>query len=516
MLSSTAETSTAGGNSVFSSHGPSGERRFQGTEVLYEEERTSTTTRPLSSAVRASPRIANLRTFSSEDQVGEGASSKHQLEGSSKAGKDADQGRLARLKAKVKSFGYGITLASLLWFFLTPAMVVVVYLLCNKDRCTVLKMPVLPDTVGAYLKWKLFPAYGVFLAAQALLQALPVGRTVYGFPSKIFKHHVAFQYRLNGWVNLLGTCAAFGVLLYYRFPMTIPYRYSFQLLMTALVYAVVLSVFLYIKGIFATRNHKFPYGNTGNILNDFVVGRELAPRIGELYDLATLSFRCGLLSWAWLLGSMAWHEYDHHGCLDYNFAVTVVCQLLYICVIMLDEEYFLGAVFVTEDSLGFVAVVSNLVVVPFFGILPAKFLLEHRQSLPLYCLASIALVFLVGLATLHLSQKRKHFFRRNWPDPSIRGHGLDYLIDKSGNKLLVSGLWGFVRHPNYLGDLLCTLAVALPCGFRHVLPYYTLLLCVVMLVARSVQVDSKCRQRYGDLWVHYTQRVKYRLIPYVF
>lgn len=130
--------------------------------------------------------------------MGEGASSKHQLEGSSKAGKDADQGRLARLKAKVKSFGYGITLASLLWFFLTPAMVVVVYLLCNKDRCTVLKMPVLPDTVGAYLKWKLFPAYGVFLAAQALLQALPVGRTVYGFPSKIFKHHVAFQYRLNG------------------------------------------------------------------------------------------------------------------------------------------------------------------------------------------------------------------------------------------------------------------------------------------------------------------------------
>lgn len=36
---------------------------------------------------------------------------------------------------------------------------------------------------------------------------------------------------------------------------------------------------------------------SGNILNDFVVGRELAPRIGELYDLATLSFRCGLLSW---------------------------------------------------------------------------------------------------------------------------------------------------------------------------------------------------------------------------
>lgn len=34
----------------------------------------------------------------------------------------------------------------------------------------------------------------------------------------------------------------------------------------------------------------------------------------------------------------------------------------------------------------------------------------------------------------------------------------------TGKSLLVSGWWGLVRHPNYLGDLLMALAWSLPCG----------------------------------------------------
>ena len=34
----------------------------------------------------------------------------------------------------------------------------------------------------------------------------------------------------------------------------------------------------------------------------------------------------------------------------------------------------------------------------------------------------------------------------------------------TGKNLLVSGWWGFVRHPNYLGDLIMALAWSLPCG----------------------------------------------------
>lgn len=42
--------------------------------------------------------------------------------------------------------------------------------------------------------------------------------------------------------------------------------------------------------------------------------------------------------------------------------------------------------------------------------------------------------------------------------------GLETISTATGKRLLVSGWWGLVRHPNYLGDLLMALAWSLPCG----------------------------------------------------
>lgn len=47
--------------------------------------------------------------------------------------------------------------------------------------------------------------------------------------------------------------------------------------------------------------------------------------------------------------------------------------------------------------------------------------------------------------------------------------GLETIATSTGKRLLVSGWWGFVRHPNYLGDLLMALAWSLPCGKKPVL-----------------------------------------------
>lgn len=41
---------------------------------------------------------------------------------------------------------------------------------------------------------------------------------------------------------------------------------------------------------------------------------------------------------------------------------------------------------------------------------------------------------------------------------------LETIATATGKRLLVSGWWGLVRHPNYLGDLLMALAWSLPCG----------------------------------------------------
>ncbi|XP_049267261.1 delta(14)-sterol reductase TM7SF2 isoform X4 [Rhipicephalus sanguineus] len=464
--------------------------------------------------VRSSPRIATMHSTSLEEdeEVVPSTSKKSVVQFVEPKGRF--QLRMPQVRLP---FRLGMSLNALLWFFLMPSLALVLHLLCQKDSCTVLKTPIVPRTLDAYFHWKFFIGYPAFLLIQALLQALPVGRTVQGFPSKALKHRISYDYRINGYVNLLATAAVFGGLAWYGFPMAIPYRHILQLLVTAITFAPVLALFLYIKGRYSSWEHQFPPGNTGNVLNDYVKGRELSPRIGRTFDLAALCFRCGLLTWAILLGAMAWYQFKAEGCLDYGFAVSAACQMLYICTVFMDEEYYLSSAFVNEDGLGYVAVASFLVLMPFVSALPAKFLLEQRpKTLPLICYAGVLILFLAGLISMHIAHKRKYHLRRNWPDPSSRGPGLDYLLDNAGNRLVISGLWGFVRHPNYLADLVCHLAFALPCGFHHVLPFYSVLLSTLFLVTRTLEVERKCRQRYGDLWASYTQRVKYRLVPYVF
>ncbi|KAL3212199.1 hypothetical protein MRX96_036087, partial [Rhipicephalus microplus] len=56
-------------------------------------------------------------------------------------------------------FSLGMTLSSLFWFFLVPSLAFVLYLLCQKESCTIMKAPRVPRTLDAYFHWKLFIGY---------------------------------------------------------------------------------------------------------------------------------------------------------------------------------------------------------------------------------------------------------------------------------------------------------------------------------------------------------------------
>lgn len=53
---------------------------------------------------------------------------------------------------------------------------------------------------------------------------------------------------------------------------------------------------------------------------------------------------------------------------------------------------------------------------------------------------------------------------RAWVCVCVCAADLKSIPTATGKNLLVSGWWGVVRHPNYLGDLLMALAWSLPCG----------------------------------------------------
>nr|CAD7405820.1 unnamed protein product [Timema cristinae] len=94
--------------------------------------------------------------------------------------------------------------------------------------------------------------------------------------------------------------------------------------------------------------------------------------------------------------------------------------------------------------------------------------------------------------------------------------GVETISSFGGKKLLVSSWWGWLRHPNYLGDILIHWAWGLTCGWPIVLPYFLALATTMLLVHRAVRDDIRCKQRYGTAWDRYCSRVKYRIVPHVF
>jgi protein-S-isoprenylcysteine O-methyltransferase Ste14 len=83
--------------------------------------------------------------------------------------------------------------------------------------------------------------------------------------------------------------------------------------------------------------------------------------------------------------------------------------------------------------------------------------------------------------------------------------------------LLVSGFWGASRHINYLGEVLMATGITLSVGHPSILwpwlyPFYY----VLLLGTRQIADDKRCSKKYGGLWDEYEEKVKYRIIPFLY
>ncbi|ETE60027.1 Lamin-B receptor, partial [Ophiophagus hannah] len=139
------------------------------------------------------------------------------------------------------------------------------------------------------------------------------------------------------------------------------------------------------------------------------------------------------------------------------------------------------------DGFGFMLAYGDLAWVPFLYSLQSCFLVTHPQKLSLPLAGGIVLL-----------------------------NGLRTIPTATGRRLLVSGWWGFVRHPNYLGDLIMAFAWSLPCGFTHILPYFYIIYFTLLLAHRDARDEHQCLRKYGLAWQEYCRRVRYRIFPYLY
>ncbi|XP_067884367.1 delta(14)-sterol reductase LBR isoform X2 [Heterodontus francisci] len=436
-----------------------------------------------------------------------------------------EEGKLIELETKddrlyikkravqTQEWEFGGPVGAFFIMFLLPAALVLLLLMCAVDDASILNFP--PPIPALQTLWN-STALGIFVLwflFQALLYLLPIGKVVEGVPLANGK---TLKYRINAFYAFLLCTTALGAALYYEVNLGYIYSNLLQLAISAMVFSLVLSIYLYVRSWRVPADELAPGGNSGSFVYDFFIGRELNPRIRN-FDLKYFcELRPGLMGWFVINLGLLFAEMEVQGRDVPSLAMILVngFQLLYVLDALWNEAAILTTMDIVHDGFGYMLAFGDLVWVPFAYSLQAFYLVNHPNELSWPMALAIIALNTVGYIIFRGANSQKNAFRRNPHDPKL-AH-LKTIPTATGKSLIVSGWWGFVRHPNYLGDLIMALAWSLPCGFNHILPYFYIIYFTCLLVHREARDEHQCKMKYGVVWNKYCQQVRYRIFPYIY
>lgn len=360
---------------------------------------------------------------------------------------------------------------------------------------------------------------------------------------------------------ILGAAAVGTALQGPTFPLwTITWEKLPQIVTANMIVATVLAVFVYVRSFSVPppgspnpRHRELALGGqTGNMVYDFFIGRELNPRLdipksllligGQTIDIkAFMELRPGLLGWILMDLSALAHQYAAYGYVSDSILLVTVFQTLYTLDAMYMEPAILTTIDITTDGFGYMLSFGDVVWVPFIYSLQARYLAVYPVHLGLLGIAGVLAVQGLGYMIFRGANNEKNMFRTNPQDPKIKH--LQYMETKSGSKLLISGWWGTARHINYLGDWIMGWSYCLPTGIpgyvintrnspatgvtREVVQgeargwgviatYFYILYFAILLIHREARDEEKCKKKYGADWDIYTKKVRSRILPGVY
>ncbi len=175
-----------------------------------------------------------------------------------------------------------------------------------------------------------------------------------------------------------------------------------------------------------------------------------------------------------------------------------------------------------HENLGFKLIWGALVIYGWLYILP----MWGMAALPdpgfaepwnYILLIGTALLFIFGWTISRGGNLQKYMFKR-FPDRKFLGIIEQRYIEAGDRKILYSGLWGYARHFNYLGEGFASFAVALMFGYFTNIWAFTYFIFITSLFTwRQVEDDKVCLEKYGaEKWAEYKEKVPYRIFPGIY
>ncbi|KAF8896452.1 ERG4/ERG24 ergosterol biosynthesis protein [Infundibulicybe gibba] len=250
-------------------------------------------------------------------------------------------------------------------------------------------------------------------------------------------------------------------------------------------------------------------GNSGNFIYD------VPKSFHWMFDVKSFNeLRPGLILWTLINISMACEQATRRGGLTNitdSMWLIQAFQAWYVIDGLYNEPAIFTTMDITTDGFGFMLSVGDLTWVPFFYSLQARYLAYNHVELGQVWTAGIFLLNITGYYIFRDANGEKNDFR-NGKNPK----NLTYFTTSRGSKLLTSGWWGRSRHPNYLGDLVMSVAWCLPTGFESPIPYFYIIYFAILLIHRQRRDDENCQKKYGADWEKYKKMVPARIVPYIY
>ncbi|KAG1176622.1 hypothetical protein G6F70_000817 [Rhizopus microsporus] len=359
---------------------------------------------------------------------------------------------------------------------------------------------------------QVFMIYCGYVAALALFYIILPGDNV---PGTVLRDGTRLKYKLNGFASF--HTLIFGAIYFLKStglkPLEYVYDHYASFALASILFSYLISLYVYLCS-FGPNKLLALGGNTGNPIYDFMIGRELNPRIGSFDIKFFTELRPGLIGWLVINYCLAAKQYLDLGYITNTMILVQFFQTWYVIDSLWNEEAVLTTMDITTDGFGFMLAFGLYTWVPFTYTLQARYLVDFPRTINWFEFGAILALNFLGYYIFRGANSQKNEFRAYPNSPSSKK--LKYIETKTGSRLIISGWWGMSRHINYLGDWLMALSWSLPCGFGSVIPYFYPIYFAILLLHRERRDDHKCRTKYGADWEKYCKIVKYRIIPGIY
>lgn len=203
---------------------------------------------------------------------------------------------------------------------------------------------------------------------------------------------------------------------------------------------------------------------------------------------------------------------------------VLVLQTVYVVDFFWNEDWYTRTIDIAHDHFGFMLAWGDTMFLPAFYTLQAQYLARFPTQFTTVQALTVLSIGLFGYSIFRWANHQKDYARRHGGDALIWGRPAQFIRasyrttdgKEHDTILLTSGWWGFCRHSNYLADLVQSAAMCATCGFTHILPWSYFIFMCILLYHRAGRDESRCKNKYGQKWLEYCEKVPYRIVPYVY